>query len=38
MALPHPYWADDSEGGHFAAMEAPELLVDDLRAFFRRLA
>jgi pimeloyl-ACP methyl ester carboxylesterase len=24
-------------GGHFAAMEQPELLVDDLRAFFRDL-
>ena len=24
-------------GGHFAASEAPELLVDDLRAFFREL-
>ena len=24
-------------GGHFAASEAPELLVDDLRAFFRDL-
>ena len=22
-------------GGHFAAMEQPELLVDDVRAFFR---
>ena len=25
------------KGGHFAAMEEPELLVDDLRAFFRLL-
>jgi len=24
-------------GGHFAAMEQPELLVDDIRAFFRPL-
>jgi hypothetical protein len=23
-------------GGHFAALEAPELLVADVRAFFRR--
>jgi pimeloyl-ACP methyl ester carboxylesterase len=30
-----PFWADHPEGGHFAAMEAPELLVADLRAFFR---
>jgi pimeloyl-ACP methyl ester carboxylesterase len=28
-------WTDMPRGGHFAAMEAPELLVDDLRAFFR---
>jgi epoxide hydrolase len=31
------YWNEHSEGGHFAAMEAPGLLVDDLRAFFRDL-
>jgi hypothetical protein len=24
-------------GGHFAPMEAPEVLVDDLREFFRPL-
>ena len=24
-------------GGHFAALEEPELLVDDIRAFFRGL-
>jgi hypothetical protein len=24
-------------GGHFPAMEEPELLVEDLRAFFRPL-
>jgi pimeloyl-ACP methyl ester carboxylesterase len=29
------YWADLPRGGHFAAMEQPELFVDDLRAFFR---
>jgi hypothetical protein len=28
------YWNEHSEGGHFAAMEEPALLVDDLRAFF----
>jgi microsomal epoxide hydrolase len=28
-------WADMPRGGHFAAMEQPELFVDDLRAFFR---
>jgi epoxide hydrolase len=31
------YWNEHSEGGHFAAMEEPALLVDDLRAFFRDL-
>ncbi len=31
------YWAEHKEGGHFAAMEEPALLVDDLRAFFREL-
>ena len=30
------YWSEPPEGGHFAAMEVPELFVDDLRAFFRR--
>ena len=25
------------KGGHFAALEEPELLVDDIRAFFRPL-
>lgn len=27
-------WTDMPRGGHFAAMEEPELFVDDLRAFF----
>ncbi|HEY3470148.1 MAG TPA: epoxide hydrolase [Amycolatopsis sp.] len=31
------HWSDFAEGGHFAAMEAPELLVADVRAFFRKL-
>jgi pimeloyl-ACP methyl ester carboxylesterase len=26
-----------SSGGHFAALEEPEALVDDIRAFFRTL-
>jgi pimeloyl-ACP methyl ester carboxylesterase len=30
-------WSDFDRGGHFAAMEAPDLLVSDLRAFFRSL-
>ncbi|MCA1599352.1 MAG: epoxide hydrolase, partial [Chloroflexi bacterium] len=29
-------WSEFDRGGHFAAMEAPDLLVDDVRAFFRR--
>ncbi len=28
-------WTEMPRGGHFAAMEEPELLVEDLRAFFR---
>ncbi|QBI19580.1 epoxide hydrolase [Egibacter rhizosphaerae] len=28
-------WTEFERGGHFAAMEAPDLLVDDVRAFFR---
>ena len=31
------HWSEFAEGGHFAAMEAPELLVADIRAFFRKL-
>lgn len=31
------YWSEFDRGGHFAAMEVPELLVDDLREFFRAL-
>jgi epoxide hydrolase len=30
-------WTEYHRGGHFAALEAPDLLVDDLRAFFRPL-
>ncbi len=30
-------WTEFDEGGHFAAMEAPEFLVNDVRAFFRGL-
>ena len=29
------HWSVMPRGGHFAAMEQPELFVDDLRAFFR---
>jgi len=28
------HWSDFERGGHFPAMEVPDLLVDDLRAFF----
>ena len=28
-------WTEMPRGGHFAAMEEPQLLVDDVRAFFR---
>lgn len=30
------HWSEMSEGGHFAAMEVPELFVDDLRTFVRK--
>jgi pimeloyl-ACP methyl ester carboxylesterase len=31
------HWSRFDRGGHFAAAEEPELVVDDLRAFFRPL-
>jgi pimeloyl-ACP methyl ester carboxylesterase len=30
-------WTEMPSGGHFAAMEEPELLIEDIRAFFRPL-
>jgi epoxide hydrolase len=30
-----PHWSEFSAGGHFPAMEVPDLLVGDLRKFFR---
>jgi pimeloyl-ACP methyl ester carboxylesterase len=30
------HWSEFDRGGHFPAMEVPDLLVGDLRAFFRR--
>ena len=30
------HWSEFDRGGHFPAMEAPDLLVEDLRAFFGR--
>jgi microsomal epoxide hydrolase len=29
------HWTQPERGGHFAAMEVPDLFVDDVRAFFR---
>jgi pimeloyl-ACP methyl ester carboxylesterase len=29
------FWSEPARGGHFAALEQPDLLVADLRAFFR---
>ncbi len=31
------HWSEFDRGGHFAAMEAPDLLVGDIRKFFRDL-
>ncbi len=31
------HWSDFDTGGHFAAMEVPDLLVGDIRTFFRGL-
>jgi len=30
-------WTEMARGGHFAALEQPQLLVDDVRAFFREV-
>jgi hypothetical protein len=30
-------WTDYEHGGHFAAMEQPKLLVNDIRTFFGKL-
>jgi hypothetical protein len=30
-------WSEFDAGNHFAAMSAPELLLEDVRAFFRTL-
>ena len=29
------HWSDFDTGGHFAALEAPDQLVEDIRAFYR---
>ncbi|MEU5848559.1 epoxide hydrolase family protein [Saccharopolyspora shandongensis] len=31
------HWSEFSRGGHFAAMEAPDLLIEDVREFFAKL-
>ena len=31
------HWSEFEPGGHFAAMEAPEFLVGDVRRLFRKL-
>ncbi|OLT11135.1 epoxide hydrolase [Pseudonocardia sp. CNS-139] len=31
------YWNEPQVGGHFAAMEQPEVFVDEVRTFFRKL-
>ena len=31
------HWSDFEDGGHFAALETPDLLVQDIRAFFAGL-
>ena len=32
------HWSEFDRGGHFAALEAPDLLTDDIRAFFASLS
>jgi pimeloyl-ACP methyl ester carboxylesterase len=29
-------WTEADRGGHFQAMEVPDLLADDIREFFRK--
>jgi pimeloyl-ACP methyl ester carboxylesterase len=31
------HWSEFDRGGHFASLQAPDLLVGDIREFFRRL-
>jgi len=31
------YWTDADRGGHFAALESPDLFTGDVRAFFRQV-
>jgi pimeloyl-ACP methyl ester carboxylesterase len=32
------HWTDHAEGGHFPAMEEPQLLADDIRGFFHSIS
>ena len=32
------HWSEFDRGGHFAAMEEPDLLVADVRDFFRAVS
>ncbi len=32
------HWSELDRGGHFPAMEVPDLLVGDMREFFRRVS
>lgn len=34
---PIVHWSEFDRGGHFAAMEAPDLFTGDVRKFFRAL-
>jgi epoxide hydrolase len=34
---PITHWSEFDRGGHFAALEAPDLLAGDIRAFFREM-
>ena len=38
MGGPLVHWTEMPRGGHFAAMEQPGLLVEDISKFFRSLA
>ncbi|XVQ81724.1 hypothetical protein ACQP2K_22930 [Microbispora siamensis] len=31
------HWSRFSRGGHFASLQAPDLLITDIRDFFRKL-
>ena len=37
LSNPIVHWSEFDRGGHFAAMEVPDLLIGDIRDFFRPL-